>query len=138
MAPADGREASAPGSPEGEATAVRRRMTAGAWPEGEATAGDVPREDPEVARARALALLEANHQFPCAYELTVIAFNRAHTTAAVRGAVVQDGEPASHQIIESGAGKYVSHRFSVQVAAAVEVLSIYARVREVEGGVTVL
>ena len=121
MAPADGREASAPGSPEGEATA-----------------GDVPREDPEVARARALALLEANHQFPCAYEVTVIAFNRAHTTEAVRGAVVQDGEPASHQIIESRAGKYVSHRFSVQVAAAVEVLSIYARVREVEGGVTVL
>ena len=94
--------------------------------------------DGDAARARALALLEATHQFPCAYDLTVIAFNQEITTAAVRGAVVTDGDPVAHQMVESRAGKYVSHRFSVRVTAAVEVLEIYARVRGVEGVVTVL
>ena len=41
-------------------------------------------------------------------------------------------------MIESGAGKYVSHRFSVPVTAATDVLEIYARVRLVEGVVTIL
>ena len=91
-----------------------------------------------VARARSLALLEATHQFPCAYDLTVIAFNQEVTTAALRGAVVLDGDPVAHQMIESRAGKYLSHRFSVRVSAAVEVLEIYARVRRVEGVVSIL
>ena len=95
-------------------------------------------EDPEAARARALALLEATHQFPCAYELTVIAFNQEVTTVAVRDAVVPDGDPLAHRTVESRAGKYLSHRFAVQVSAAGEVLEIYARVRGVEGVVTIL
>lgn len=99
--------------------------------------GGAAGDDP-AARARALALLEATHQFPCAYDLTVVAFNEEVTTAAVRGAVVADGDPVSHQVIESRAGKYLSHRFSVRVAAAVDVLEIYARVRRVEGVVTIL
>lgn len=98
--------------------------------------GDGPRADPEAARA--LALLEATHQFPCAYDLTVIAFNQEVTTAALRGAVVVDGDPVAHQMVESRAGKYLSHRFSVRVSAAAEVLEIFARVRQVEGVVTIL
>ena len=100
--------------------------------------GGASGDDP-AARARALALLEATHQFPCAYELTVIAFNTEITTAALRGAVVVDGgDPVSHQMVESKAGKYLSHRFSVRVAGATDVLEIYARVRQVEGVVTIL
>jgi putative lipoic acid-binding regulatory protein len=97
-----------------------------------------PVEDPAVARARSLALLEATHQFPGAYSLTVIAFNREGTTTEVKRAIAGDRSGVEHRMIESGAGKYVSHRFSVQVAAATEVLEIYARVRLVEGVVTVL
>ena len=68
----------------------------------------------------------------------MIAFNQEVTTAAVRGAVVPDGDPVAHRTVESRAGKYLSHRFSVQVTAAVDVLEIYARVRSVEGVVTIL
>jgi len=112
------------------------------WPwNGRVTGADGeggPSGDDPAARARALALLEATHQFPCAYELTVIAFNEETTTVALRGAVVVDGDPVSHQMVESKAGKYLSHRFSVRVAAAADVLEIYARVRQVEGVVTIL
>ena|SRR5438552_15793337 len=97
-----------------------------------------PAEDPAVARARSLALLEAMHQFPGPYSLTVIAFNREVTTTEVKRAIAGDRAEVEHRMIESGAGKYVSHRFSVQVAAASEVLEIYARVRIVEGVVTIL
>ena len=100
---------------------------------GEGASGDEP-----AARARALALLEATHQFPCTYDLTVIAFNQEVTTAAVRGAVAPDGDAVAHRMVESRAGKYLSHRFSVRVAAAADVLEIYARVRRVEGVVTIL
>lgn len=100
--------------------------------------GSAPGDDGEAGRQRALALLEATHQFPCAYELTVIAFNQPDTTAALRGAVVPEGEPVAHRTVESRAGKYLSHRFSVNVAAATDVLEIYARVRRVEGVVTIL
>jgi len=106
---------------------------AGADGDGHLPAGDDPAE-----RARALALLEATHQFPCAYELTVIAFNQELTTAAVKGAVAPEDDPVAHRMVESRAGKYVSHRFSVRVAAAADVLEIYARVRRVEGVVTIL
>ena len=91
-------------------------------------------EDPDVARARALALLEAAHQFPCDYALTVIAFNREEVEAAVREAV----EPTRHERVSSRGGKYVSHRFEVRVVTSTDVLEIYARVRQVEGVVTIL
>lgn len=108
-------------------------------PDGPASPGVVagPVEDPALARARSLALLEATHQFPCAYSLTVIAFNREVTTTEVKGAIAGDRSGVEHRMIESSAGKYVSHRFSVQVAAAIEVLDLYARVRLVEGVVNI-
>ena len=100
--------------------------------------GGAAGDDAEAARARALALLEATHQFPCAYDLTVIAFNQEVTTAAVREAVVVEGDPVAHQMVGSKAGRYLSHRFSVRVTTATEVLEIYARVRGVEGVVSIL
>ena len=92
----------------------------------------------EEDRARALALLEATHQFPCEYAVTVIAFNSEPVTLAVKSAVTEGGADHSHQAIESKAGKYLSHRFAVQVTDASHVLAIYARVRSVDGVVTIL
>ena len=92
----------------------------------------------EDERARALALLEATHAFPCEYAVTVIAFNAEPVTAAVKAAVVEGAADHAHQAIESKAGKYLSHRFAVKVTGAAHVLEIYARVRSVEGVVTIL
>jgi putative lipoic acid-binding regulatory protein len=92
----------------------------------------------DEAHARAKALIEATHQFPCAYSLTVIAFNSVETTVALKSAVAQDLADLEHQVRESSAGKYLSHRFSVPVEGAVAVLELYARVRSVEGVVTIL
>lgn len=93
---------------------------------------------PEQERARALALLEATHEFPCDYSLTVIAFNADPVTLAVKAAVIEGAADHSHQAIESKAGKYLSHRFAVKVTGAAHVLEIYARVRSVDGVLTVL
>jgi putative lipoic acid-binding regulatory protein len=101
-------------------------------------AGTPPVSEEEEARARSLALLEATHQFPCDYTLTVIAFNDHPITSAVKAAVTEGGVDHSHQAIESKAGKYLSHRFAVKVTDASHVLAIYARVRSVDGVVTVL
>ena len=90
--------------------------------------------DEAEARARALALLQATHQFPCAYSVTVIAYNREPVTVAIKGAACApvDGPPPSgtdttldleeYQSRESREGKYLSHRFAVRVAHAAEVL----------------
>jgi putative lipoic acid-binding regulatory protein len=93
---------------------------------------------PEEDRARALALLEATHEFPCHYTLTVIAFNADPVTSAVKTAVTDGVADHSHQAIESKAGKYLSHRFAVKVNDASHVLEIYARIRSVDGVVTIL
>jgi putative lipoic acid-binding regulatory protein len=100
----------------------------------------------EVARARALALLEATHEFPCHYAVTVIAFNLETVTQAVRGAArpatdtgsADSNDGAAHEIRASREGKYVSHRFAVHVNGAGEVLELYARLRSLEGVVTIL
>lgn len=99
------------------------------------------------ATGRALALLEATHQFPCAYSVTVIAFNQETVTAAIRLAAyhsqaesaAEGGEAgAEYQSQESRAGKYRSHRIAVTVPDAPAVLALYARLRAVEGVVTLL
>jgi putative lipoic acid-binding regulatory protein len=99
-------------------------------------------DDSEEARARALGLLEATHQFPCAYSVTVIAFNQDGVTAAVRAAayldVIPPPEPEAYQSQESREGKYRSHRLAVPVPDAHSVLALYARLRAVEGVVTLL
>jgi putative lipoic acid-binding regulatory protein len=106
---------------------------------------ELPDAGDEEARARALALLEATHQFPCAYSVTVIAFNRETVTAAVREAAyhprtAEDSGAAGgdYPSQESRAGKYRSHRIAVNVPDAASVLALYARLRSVEGVVTLL
>lgn len=101
-----------------------------------------PSEEEAQAQARALALLEATHSFPCAYSVTVIAFNQADVTAEVRRAVYggadepEDG--GAHHSQESRGGKYLSHRIAVPVPDARSVLELYARLRVIEGVVTLL
>jgi putative lipoic acid-binding regulatory protein len=101
-----------------------------------------PPVDAEAARARSLALLEATHEFPCHYQLTVIALNRDPVTEAVREVVTVDVDlevaTLDHKMTASGGGKYLSHRFLVPVAGAAEVLELYARVRTVDGVVMIL
>jgi putative lipoic acid-binding regulatory protein len=108
-------------------------------------ADDKSQED--EARVRTLALLEATHQFPCDYSVIVIAFNREGVTEAVlraagRAAEIKADEVASggagYESRASTAGKYLSHRLAVRVNHAVEVLDLYARLRSVEGIVTLL
>lgn len=106
---------------------------------------DAPNADDPEARSRALGLLEATHRFPCEYAVTVIAFNRDTVTVEVKRAVVQRGDegedPAeltSHEMRESREGKYLSHRIAVRVSCATDVLDLYARLRLVEGVVTLL
>lgn len=110
--------------------------------------------DDAAARARALTLLEATHKFPCDYSFTVIAFNREAVTLAVRQAASQDqtaskdGDcddqydhqdlPNDYQSRASREGKYLSHKFSVRVSHAGQVLDLYARFRLVDGVVTLL
>lgn len=103
-------------------------------------AGGDPGDAATDPRARAAALLEATHQFPCAYYLTVIALHDAGITERLVEAVKRIDEeshrPYSSQ--PSSGGKYVSHRFSVRVSGAHEVLALYEVVRTVEGVVTVM
>jgi len=92
----------------------------------------------ETPEERARALLEATHQFPCDYSLTVIAFNSEDVTNALKSAVASGRDRIDHQIRESKAGKYLSHRFSVTVEGSGAVLELYAVVRSIEGVVTIL
>lgn len=93
------------------------------------------------ARERVKALLKATHQFPCSYALTVIAFNREGVAAAVRQAAELDGPDRceiGHEHRASGGGRYLSHRLSIWVKHADEVLELYARMKAIEGVVTIL
>ena len=90
-------------------------------------------------RRRAVALLEANHEFPCAFSVSVIARNEGAVEAAVLAAATAAGAPVTaHERKPSGGGKYVSHRLTIPCATADEVLELFARVRAVEGVITVL
>lgn len=98
-------------------------------------------DDDEAARARALALIEATHQFPGAYDFTVIAHNRdAVGEALAREAAAShaDPTPPRHETRPSSGGRYLSHRLSVHLVRASDVLDLYARLRAVDGVVTVL
>jgi putative lipoic acid-binding regulatory protein len=91
---------------------------------------------------RTLELLEANHGFPGEYSLSVIAFNRPELTEAILLAVAEElGAPVSaeaRQETPSAGGKYVSHRLRLSCREAAQVLRLYARLRRVDGVVTVL
>ena len=93
-------------------------------------------------RASALELLEATHVFPGDYAISVVALNHDRVTTEIRIVAAErrdqplcDGDyPMQH----SGGGKYVSHRLSIFCAEAADVLRLYARLRAIEGVVTIL
>lgn len=93
-------------------------------------------------RARAIALLEATHAFPVAYELSVIALSNDGVFALVRAAIevgyAGPWPPEGYQAVPSSAGRYTSHRFKIPCARPEDVLDLYARLRAVEGVMTVL
>ena len=84
-------------------------------------------------------LLEATHKFPCDYAITVIAFNREAVTAAVRATAARGSgdEGFRHEARASSGGKYLSHRLAVRVSIADEVLDLYARLKAIDGVVTI-
>lgn len=91
---------------------------------------------------RRLDLLEANHEFPGDYPITVIALNSDAVTAALVESV-QEGLAAplgdeARETRSSSGGKYLSHRLRVPCESAADVIRLYERVRRVDGVVTVL
>jgi putative lipoic acid-binding regulatory protein len=94
------------------------------------------------ARRRAIELLEANHVFPDDISVSVIARNEEEVAARILAAVdAVLGEPvaaSAHERHPSSQGKYVSHRLNVRCASAEAVLDLFARLRAVDGVITVL
>jgi putative lipoic acid-binding regulatory protein len=96
----------------------------------------------EAERARAIALLEANHTFPTEYALSVVARNAGEVAARVKAAAFED-VPAerptgTHETLPSSGGKYVSHRLTIYCESAEHVLRVYARLRSIDGVLTIL
>jgi putative lipoic acid-binding regulatory protein len=93
-------------------------------------------------RARAIALLQANHAFPTDYALSVIARNADEVAARVVEAAFEDAaaeRPAgAHQTLPSSGGKYISHRLTIRCEDAEQVLRVYARLRAIDGVLTIL
>jgi putative lipoic acid-binding regulatory protein len=92
-------------------------------------------------RARAIALLEANHAFPTDYSLSVIARNDEAVQELVLAAAFEEtGERPqdAHEILPSSGGKYVSHRLTIRCTDAEHVLRIYARLRAIDGILSIL
>jgi putative lipoic acid-binding regulatory protein len=96
----------------------------------------------EDARARALELLRASHQFPGEYHLSVITLSEDQVFVDLRAAVEHGlDEPlgdAAYELVPSTGGKYTSHRFKVPCASAEDVLALYARLSRVKGVVTMI
>jgi putative lipoic acid-binding regulatory protein len=94
------------------------------------------------ARARAIALLEATHQFPGEYPVSVIVVNVETVVAEVRAAVefglAQPLGDDAYETVLSGGGRYSSHRFRVWCQGAEDVLALYERIRRIEGVKSVL
>jgi putative lipoic acid-binding regulatory protein len=72
----------------------------------------------------------------------VIALNTEAVGRAVRAAAEQ-GQPAplgsdAYQVVASSGGKYLSHRLSVPCRTSEDVLRLYARMRAIDGVITVL
>ena len=93
-------------------------------------------------RARAIALLEANHAFPTDYALSVIARNAEEVAARVVAAAfegaAEERPPGAHETLPSSGGKYVSHRLTIRCEDAEHVLRVYARLRAIDGVLTIL
>jgi putative lipoic acid-binding regulatory protein len=95
-----------------------------------------------VERERAIALLEANHAFPTDYALSVIARNAEEIAALVVAAAFEDTADTrpsgAHETLPSSGGKYVSHRLTIRCEDAEHVLRVYARLRAIDGVLTIL
>ena len=93
-------------------------------------------------RARAIALLEATHQFPVDYLVSVITVTEETVVVQVRAAVEVGLEApldeGAYQTVLSGGGRYASHRFTVRCASAEAVLDLYERLRKIEGVKSIL
>lgn len=92
--------------------------------------------------ARAIALLEATHEFPCDYPITIIVRNEPKIVAEVR-ASAEDTLPtplpdSACEVVPSSGGKYASIRLRVPCEDAAAVLALYARVRRVTGVIQML
>ena len=98
-------------------------------------------ESPE-ARRRSIELLEGHHTFPGTFSLSVIARADEGVEAAVLAAAAVGLETplgaGAHERRPSAQGKYVSHRLHVPVADAEAVLGLYARLRAVDGVITIM
>jgi putative lipoic acid-binding regulatory protein len=98
--------------------------------------------DSPEARRRAIDLLESNHDFPTVFSLSVIARNdEAVEAALLKAAAAELGAPLgedAHERRPSAQGKYVSHRLKIHCATAEAVLALYARLRAVDGVITLL
>jgi putative lipoic acid-binding regulatory protein len=96
----------------------------------------------EDARARALDLLRATHQFPGEYHLSVITLTDEQVFSDLRAAV-EDGLPSplpdsKYERVPSSGGKYTSHRIQVPCDSAEAVLDLYTRLSKVKGVVTMM
>lgn len=96
-------------------------------------------QEKQQERARALALLQATHQFPVLYEVSVITLSSPEIYLSVRQAarLAMDADD-NHEIVPSKGGKYTSHRIKVHCSSADAVLELYARLRALSGVVTLL
>lgn len=91
----------------------------------------------DQARARAIALLESQHTFPGPYEFRVVV--RADGVSAVVSALAAAlARPSRVDERRSGAGRWVSVRYRVEIASAYEVLETYDLLRGMDQVVLVL
>ncbi|MCA9494558.1 MAG: DUF493 family protein [Myxococcales bacterium] len=96
--------------------------------------------EPTDEVARAIALLESQHEFPGAFEFRVV-IRPAHRSSAVAALLAAAG--GSDTLLEvsersSSHGNYLALRVRVQVDAAERVLQVYEVMREVEGVLTIM
>lgn len=92
------------------------------------------------ARQRALALLEAQHAFPGAFEFRVVIRPEGRGAALAALLAAAGGSEVLLDVTErpSSAGRYVSLRVKVRLERAEKVLDVYEVLREVEHVITVL
>jgi putative lipoic acid-binding regulatory protein len=88
-------------------------------------------------RARAIALLETRHTFPGPYEFRVVV--RADGVSAVVSALAAALQrPSRVDERRSGAGRWVSVRYGVEIRSGEEVLEVYDLLRGMEQVVLVM
>lgn len=90
---------------------------------------------------QAVELLESNHEFPCEYAFKAVGKVDdgfvARVVAVVKSELFLNEEPAHHLRYARGR-RHVSVTIRATVASPEEVLTVYARLRDVEGLVMLL